>query len=200
MQQDHATLPGSFINDEPDRLAPGIIVMFEWAQDERLSLGALGLIVRLKAHTAASGGSADFHIAEDDVEHLTELLAAGYLIDTGVEYELANPFARPAVEVPRRRKPAEIDPDSVVYYLRRSDGLVKIGFSKTLGSRIETLTKLFGDLKLLAVEPGSRAQELRRHAQFDAFRASGLQPSEGTEWFRPEPALMAHINTLAGAR
>lgn len=77
---------------------------------------------------------------------------------------------------------------SLIYYVRReSDGLIKIGTSRHLASRLSTHKREYGPLQLMAVEGGSHKQENALHRQFADLRA------EGREWFRPELALLEHI-------
>jgi hypothetical protein len=78
---------------------------------------------------------------------------------------------------------------SVVYYLRRADGAVKIGWSVLLPQRQDQLRRRYGPLTLLAWEPGGRAHEQRRHAEFAASRLEG-------EWFRRTRDLSAHIRLV----
>jgi hypothetical protein len=85
------------------------------------------------------------------------------------------------------------DPDlprprvDVVYYLRWRDR-IKIGTSSNPRQRLAAIWHE----TLLAFEPGGRTLERRRHQQFAELR-------EGGEWFRADPALLAHIATLPGA-
>lgn len=76
------------------------------------------------------------------------------------------------------------DPDSVVYYLKFADR-VKIGFSRNLGSRLLAIPHD----ELLAVEPGAREVERRRHEQFAPHRIKG-------EWFTLNDKIRAHIDVL----
>lgn len=75
---------------------------------------------------------------------------------------------------------------SVVYYVRMGD-LVKIGYTADLRARMSA-SYVAGDL--LAAEPGDVRLEARRHREFAGDLA------RGKEWFRPSPALMAHIETV----
>ena len=86
-------------------------------------------------------------------------------------------------EQPSEAAPPRVD---VVYYLRFADR-IKIG---TSGSPRQRLAQLKHD-ELLAFERGNRIVEQRRHAQFATLRF------DRTEWFRAEPALVAHAATLA---
>jgi hypothetical protein len=74
----------------------------------------------------------------------------------------------------------------VVYYLRFRDR-IKIGTSSNPRQRLAQLR--FDEL--LAFERGDRATEQKRHAQFAEFRFVG------SEWFRENDDLTAHIRSLA---
>lgn len=74
----------------------------------------------------------------------------------------------------------------VVYYLAYADR-IKIG---TTANPRQRLAAIRHD-ELLAFEPGDRATEQRRHAQF----ADARWPR--TEWFRRTPELEAHVAGLA---
>lgn len=86
----------------------------------------------------------------------------------------------------------QADPDlprarvDVVYYLRYDDR-IKIGTSANPRQRLAALPYQ----RLLAFERGDRAVEQRRHAQFAALRFPG------SEWFRVDDALLAHVAELA---
>jgi hypothetical protein len=79
----------------------------------------------------------------------------------------------------------------VIYYLRRSDGAVKIGWSRDLRQRVGQLERAHGPLTLLAWEPGDRPAEQRRHVEFRADRIDRRY-----EWFRSSPALMDHVEQI----
>jgi len=74
----------------------------------------------------------------------------------------------------------------VVYYLRFDDR-IKIG---TSGNPRQRLAALRHD-ELLALEPGDRRLEQRRHEQFAAERF------DRTEWFRASPRLLDHVAVLS---
>lgn len=79
---------------------------------------------------------------------------------------------------------------SVVYYVRRdSDGLIKIGTSRTLAKRLATLKRESGSLRLIATVGGAHREENALHRQFAELRAEG-------EWFRPELPLLEHVYAL----
>lgn len=79
---------------------------------------------------------------------------------------------------------ANEQPEGVVYYLA-FNGLIKIGTSTNVKSRISSLPHD----ELLATEPGSYELEKQRHRQFHHLRYKG-------EWFNPGPELQAHITQL----
>ncbi|MET0725375.1 MAG: GIY-YIG nuclease family protein [Leifsonia sp.] len=89
-----------------------------------------------------------------------------------------------AGEVPDAELAAGLRVD-VVYYIRFDDR-IKIGTSANPRSRIASLPHD----EVLAFEPGGRALEQRRHAQFAEHRIPG------TEWFEANAALAAHIAEL----
>lgn len=82
---------------------------------------------------------------------------------------------------------------AVVYYLRMSDGCIKIGTSRRALERIAAHRRNAGAEEVLAVEFGSYDLERERHLQF----ASDLV--RGREIFHPSDALMAHIAELRNA-
>jgi hypothetical protein len=73
----------------------------------------------------------------------------------------------------------------VVYFVRMPDGIIKIGYSASMETR---MTKLGGDL--LALLPGTRDDERAHHERFAHCLDHGL------EWFRPEPDLLAYVDTV----
>jgi len=79
-------------------------------------------------------------------------------------------------------EPPRVD---VVYYLRWRDR-IKIGTSGNPRGRLAALPYE----ELLAFERGDRQLEQRRHAQFSGQRIPG------SEWFRVNDALLAHVDEL----
>jgi len=69
------------------------------------------------------------------------------------------------------------DRDGFVYYLRVGER-VKIGYSVDVKRRMRAYPP---GSELLAVEPGDRELETKRHRQFSGSR------TDGREWFRPTP-------------
>lgn len=94
---------------------------------------------------------------------------------------------RPADDSDPARPP--VPRTNFVYYLRR-DGLIKIGWTGDLKTRMRALRPD----ELLAVEPGCIHIETGRHHQFAAIR---VREVEGVEWFAPEPELLGHIAQMA---
>lgn len=124
------------------------------------------------------------HIAQA----LTEMSAAGV--------QLNAETIKAAVKLGHHRFRSELPPvkiarvethwrpsGHVVYYIRRGN-MVKIGTTKNLRER---LNGLMPD-EVLAIEPGGRALERERHAQFADLR-SGAR----SEYFFPGVALQRHI-------
>lgn len=76
---------------------------------------------------------------------------------------------------------------AVVYFVRRSDGLIKIGCSVDFDRRIQTLKGSFGpDLEVLWTEPGYFERERELQKQFRVLRAYG-------EWFKAGSELLEYI-------
>jgi hypothetical protein len=77
-----------------------------------------------------------------------------------------------------------------VYYVERTaEGLIKIGFTQNLRSRLASLRREWGDLRLLATHQGDATVEGHVHAQFADLRVLG-------EWFTPDDRLRRHIVRL----
>lgn len=75
---------------------------------------------------------------------------------------------------------------SQVYYVALR-GHIKIGFTSNITVR---MTQLLPDA-LLATEPGDRKLETKRHRQF-----SHLRGTFGMEYFKVDPELVAHVETV----
>jgi hypothetical protein len=81
----------------------------------------------------------------------------------------------------------DADAAEVVYYLlRESDGLIKIGFSSSLGQRLSVLRWEHGALRLLLTHRGDRESEHGMHVKFAGLRVHG-------EWFTPGKPLWCWI-------
>jgi hypothetical protein len=84
--------------------------------------------------------------------------------------------------------------EATVYYVQRSDGLVKIGYTgRLLQYRLSALRREHGPLEVLATHKGGRDAERAQHAHFHHLRVVG-------EWFRPEPELLAHVQRINSRR
>lgn len=81
------------------------------------------------------------------------------------------------------------DPDSTghVYYMR-INGRIKIGYTGNLRQRSRAYPP---GTELLAIEPGTRDLEAKRHAQFSRDLA------QGREWFAESAALSEHVTRLS---
>ena len=80
----------------------------------------------------------------------------------------------------------------MIYFLRRSDGLVKIGTTKNFSARLVELERQYGKLELLGWSEGMRREEQLLHKQFDSCQAK----VDGLEWFHPIPDLLSYIDTF----
>lgn len=65
---------------------------------------------------------------------------------------------------------------NIIYYLRRGDGLIKIGTSHNFGSRLSRLRKEYGDLQILLTHSGGYERERELHGKFAELGVGG-------EWF-----------------
>ena len=72
------------------------------------------------------------------------------------------------------------------YFIQRTDGAIKIGFSMKPKQRIRGIAREFGVLKTLAVVPACLFGEYETHQLFGHLRLDG-------EWFRSEPELFYFI-------
>jgi hypothetical protein len=74
---------------------------------------------------------------------------------------------------------------SVYFAQRASDGLIKIGWSRSVKIRMSAV-----QAKVIGAVPGERAEEKVLHDRFARLRVHG-------EWFKPDPELMDYIQTEA---
>lgn len=82
------------------------------------------------------------------------------------------------------------------YAVRRSDGAIKIGYSKRIEHRFSVLRKKHGELDVLGVLPGDERLEAELHSRFAAFNIPRTHPTMGvvsSEWFHPTIELYAFI-------
>lgn len=82
---------------------------------------------------------------------------------------------------------------SVVYFVQRADGDVKIGCSAFLRDRMINLCNQHGALTLLGTMEGDRFDEQATHTRFAAYRRAGRKPNKPTEWFAPAADLLDYI-------
>ena len=78
---------------------------------------------------------------------------------------------------------------SVVYFMQRSDGCIKIGFSTNVGDRVRAIESSTGPINLLATVPGGLEQERKLHETFAYCRVHG-------EWFNPDSELLKLIENV----
>jgi hypothetical protein len=76
--------------------------------------------------------------------------------------------------------------EGFVYYLRVGDQ-IKIGFSSNVRQRLRSYPP---GSELLALEPGTKKTERRRHNEFYEWLAAGR------EWFEPSAELLKHIQDI----
>jgi hypothetical protein len=81
---------------------------------------------------------------------------------------------------------------SIVYYVQRKDGAVKVGTSRSAGQRFEQIEKQHGELRFLAYEDGDRKRETFMHDLFADTRLDG-------EWFEPSTELVSYIKMIRKA-
>ena len=77
----------------------------------------------------------------------------------------------------------------MVYFVRRLDGLIKIGYTSNVQGRMQQLFREFRPLDLLLVLYGSMRTEKAHHRHFAALRATG-------EWFTPGEDLLTYISAM----
>lgn len=111
--------------------------------------------------------------------------------------EMARLQAELAREVEKERIRAEEAARaevSVVYFVRReSDGLIKIGTSRSVANRLASIKRKRGPLMLITTTGGDHKRETEFHRKFAALRVEG-------EWFRPELPLLECVYALMKER
>ena len=79
---------------------------------------------------------------------------------------------------------------SVVYFVRRADGAVKIGWTSDLERRLRELRKESRTtITLLAAIPGDKPDELRLQKRF-------VEYAIGDEWFTESPKIIAFVTSI----
>lgn len=110
---------------------------------------------------------------------------------TAAEDQVRTPLAgRPMLrhDAPSKRKLAgHLDP--VIYFVRMPDKAIKIGTTTNLAQRRSQLGVEWRDI--LAIEPGSYAEEHAWHVRMKAHRVDGHR-----ELFHPHAEVLAAINTI----
>lgn len=76
-----------------------------------------------------------------------------------------------------------------IYFIRRGDGLVKIGYTTSVRRRMAELQRNHGDLELIRVIHGDLRRENQIHVKCKRHNEFG-------EWFRDSPGLRAIIASL----
>lgn len=90
-----------------------------------------------------------------------------------------------------RRNSVAFGRESVVYFVRRADGCIKIGFTSDLDRRLLELRKKFRcQVECLATAAGGADVEARVHRRF-------ADAHVGEEWFSPAPALVELVARVA---
>lgn len=79
----------------------------------------------------------------------------------------------------------------MIYFVQRRDGLIKIGTTTNLETRLATLAKSHGPLSILRTIEGERRREREIQVDLTAFHEFG-------EWFRPELDLLEYIKVVPG--
>lgn len=113
----------------------------------------------------------------------------------GTQVPLADLYSpRVAVDEPKwrqrqiRRAFAEMSGRSVVYAIRCADGAIKIGCSENFGNRKRAYGVSIDNI--LAVIPGTHADEQAIHRRLSAYRA------RGREYYHATPEIMAFVNDM----
>jgi hypothetical protein len=80
----------------------------------------------------------------------------------------------------------------IYFFLRRSDGRIKIGTTKDYHSRRYSLATQYGQIELLGLMEGDRKREQELHQQFAQYRVAR------TEFFEDHDALREFITQNTG--
>jgi hypothetical protein len=90
-------------------------------------------------------------------------------------------------EFDEQPKPEPVEREEMIYYVEYAEH-IKIGWTTNLERRLKRNFKPGG--VLLAVHPGSRADEAKLHKRFAAYR------THGKEWYGKMPSLVHHIDLV----
>lgn len=74
----------------------------------------------------------------------------------------------------------------MIYFLKRTDALIKIGYTNNYLQRLKQLQSEHGELVLLGWKNGAMAEEKELHRKFAECRVQG-------EWFNPTDELNTYI-------
>lgn len=149
---------------------------------------------------SASGLLEVFGLSGSDADVLIDFLKpypSHCFFENGITLRYVPACAADAFESQMAKKPEPVPPpsrqQSLVYFARRSDGMIKIGISVDPQRRIRGISMQSGmSIEILRTVAGGRPLEALLHARFAAARTLG-------EWFEPVPELLAHIDSLAAS-
>lgn len=81
----------------------------------------------------------------------------------------------------------------MIYFLRHKEsGLIKIGCTNELETRMSYLKSIYGDLELIGLTSGFEDFEHQLHEQFSHL--NNRKKLDGREWFNPEQELIDFID------
>lgn len=104
-------------------------------------------------------------------------------LSLGVDPRLGRAFTENATVAQLSALARESGQPSRVYFVRRSDGLIKIGVARDVFARMSAIQKVEGPLSLIGSMPGSYAVEQALHQLLEVDRVQG-------EWFRSSQRLL----------
>lgn len=173
------------VNDYPSGLwHPQWHKDFEYVRREHRGLARNGAMMRAANFAAADGYAVEVHALASPwgkSPHMLHVATcarnAGFTVDMHFCPMIHSPASVAIAEEAKGREFAR-DRGPWVYFIRGSDGFVKIGWSTNVQQRIADLQVAnAGQLELLLQIPGDWRDEQNMHALFDEYRMSG-------EWFR----------------
>jgi hypothetical protein len=161
------------------RIAERLVCVATWSASEATLCGdpvyrtIAGMGLCVKHWDAVAKWREEFPAAERE-----EMIAAR----RARELDYIRQEAEHRLEVEQRRREL-----GIVYYLRRDDGLIKIGTTWRPASRMGTLRREHGDLRLLLTHSGTHHEEHALHRRFGELRVTGewfLTRKRLTDWIR----------------
>lgn len=121
-----------------------------------------------------------------EAHHSAIMFTIGSQVQTAIEVE--TEWEGDEDNLPTRIRPSvPIARPADVYFVRRGDGLVKIGQSTNVAGRVRDLSTAAGPMELLCTEPGGLARERELHEIFAEDRVHG-------EWFKESDQLTAYLS------